>query len=198
MKREGTRTFELYYQEPFRVFFPLGLLLGTIGVSLWPLFYWHLIIYYPATPHMRLMIEGLMGSFVVGFLGTAGPRLLGSKPLNAGEVLALLVLQLSSACCHLTRLQVLGDALFLGLLLFFVFTVLRRRSAQSNQPPPSFVLVVAGLLNAVAGMLLILFAGRSLFADQLGRLLLNEGFILFPLLGVGTFFFCRLPCTSVS
>ena len=73
------------FAEPFRIFFPLGLILGAIGVSLWPLFYWHVITFYPAAPHMRLMIEGLMGSFVIGFLGTAGPRLLEAKPLSAAE-----------------------------------------------------------------------------------------------------------------
>lgn len=192
MREESARTAGLFYQEPFRTFFPLGLLLGAIGVSLWPLFYWHLIVVYPATPHMRLMIEGLMGSFVVGFLGTAGPRLLESKPFGAAEVGALLVLQLSSACCHLARLQVLGDILFLALLLFFIFSLVRRRSGQSDRPPPSFLLVLGGLLNAIAGVLLILFSGQSLFADQFGRLLLDEGFILFPLLGVGAFFFPKL------
>ena len=38
---------------------------------------------------MRLMIEGLMGFVVIGFLGTAGPRLLEAPPLRVGEVLGL-------------------------------------------------------------------------------------------------------------
>jgi uncharacterized protein involved in response to NO len=68
--------------EPFRIFFPIGLLLGAIGVALWPLFVWHAVNFYPANAHVRLMIEGLMGSFIIGFLGTAGPRLLDSRPLS--------------------------------------------------------------------------------------------------------------------
>ncbi|MDQ3198980.1 MAG: NnrS family protein [Verrucomicrobiota bacterium] len=178
--------------EPFRIFFPLGLVLGAIGVSLWPLFYWHLIAVYPAPAHMRLMIEGLMGSFVVGFLGTAGPRLLEAAPFDGRETLTLFGLQTASAVLHLARQQAAGDILFLVLLLFFGFTLVRRRTGQSDLPPPSFVLVAGGLVNALAGVLLVLLAGHSLFADQLGRLLLNEGFILFPLLGVGTFFFPKL------
>ena len=59
----------LWVAEPFRIFFPLGLLLGAIGVALWPLFVWHAIAFYPAQAHVRLMIEGLMGSFIIGFLG---------------------------------------------------------------------------------------------------------------------------------
>ena len=33
----------------------------------------------------ELLIEGLMGSFIIGFLGTAGPRLLDASPLLAAE-----------------------------------------------------------------------------------------------------------------
>ncbi|MEO8439980.1 MAG: NnrS family protein [Spartobacteria bacterium] len=184
----------LFFAEPFRIFFPLGLLLGAVGVSLWPLFFWHVMTVYPATPHMRLMIEGLMGSFVIGFLGTAGPRLLEAEPLHPWETLTLVALQMASAIMHLARQQRAGDILFLGLLLFFIFMLVRRRSRQSDLPPPSFALVLGGFLNALAGVALILWAtpAQSPFCHQLGGLLLNEGFILFPLLGVGAFFFPKL------
>jgi uncharacterized protein involved in response to NO len=184
----------IFFAEPFRIFFPLGLLLGAIGVSLWPLFYWQLISFYPAAPHMRLMIEGLMGSFVIGFLGTAGPRLLEAKPMTASEVLTLLVLQISSALLHLTQRQFGGDILFLALLVLFLAALVRRVNARQDLPPPSFVLVLCGFLNAVAGIILILSAQRmnSFFANQLGTLMLNEGFILFPILGVGAFFLPKL------
>src|SRR5215211_4328822 len=70
---DARKSSALWVTEPFRIFFPLGLLLGAIGVALWPLFVWHSIGFYPAQAHVRLMIEGLMGSFIIGFLGTAGP-----------------------------------------------------------------------------------------------------------------------------
>lgn len=192
--QQPTRTTSLFSQEPFRVFFPLGLLLGAIGVSLWPLFYWHVISVYPAAPHMRLMVEGLMGSFVIGFLGTAGPRLLEAKPMTTAEVLMLFALQVSSALLHLNQQQGAGDVLFLGLLLFFLSTLVRRMSAGMDPPPPSFVLVLFGFLSAVGGIILILSAQQtnSFFANQLGTLMLNEGFILFPILGVGAFFLPKL------
>jgi len=51
------------------------------------------------------------------------------------------------------------------------------------------------LLNAIAGIFLIT-AAKSLtngsFTNQLGSLMLNEGFVLFPILGVGAFFFPKL------
>ncbi len=182
----------LCFAEPFRIFFPLGLLLGAIGVSLWPLYFWQVIETYPAAPHMRLMIEGMMGSFVIGFLGTAGPRLLDAEPLQTWEAGGLLFLQISSAALHLAQRPFVGDLLFLALLLFFLATLLRRASARTDLPPPSFVLVSFGFANAIGGLLLILFLSRNPFWHQTGTLLLNEGFIALPILGVGAFFFPKL------
>ncbi len=183
------------FAEPFRIFFPLGLLLGAIGVALWPLFVWHAIGFYPAQAHVRLMIEGLMGSFIIGFLGTAGPRLLDASPLIAAETCALLALQIVSAFLHLTQRQTAGDTVFLVVLLLFLGLMARRARARQDLPPPQFVLVLFGLLNAIAGIFLITAArsmANGLFANQLGSLMLNEGFVLFPILGVGAFFFPKL------
>ena len=185
----------IYFAEPFRFFFPLGLFLGAIGVALWPLFVWHAIAFYPAQAHVRLMIEGLMGSFIIGFLGTAGPRLLDASRLIAAETCVLLVLQIASAFLHLTQRQTLGDIVFLVLLLLFLGMIASRARGRHDLPPPQFVLVIFGLLNAIAGIFLIT-AAKSLtnrfFANQLGSLMLNEGFVLFPILGVGAFFFPKL------
>jgi uncharacterized protein involved in response to NO len=185
----------IYFAEPFRIFFPLGLFLGAIGVALWPLFVWHAIEFYPAQPHVRLMIEGLMGSFIIGFLGTAGPRLLDASPLITKETSVLFGLQIVSAFLHVVQRQTAGDIVFLILLLLFVGMIAKRAGARNDLPPPHFVLVLFGFLNAIAGVFLITVA-KSLtngsFANQLGNLMLNEGFVLFPILGVGAFFFPKL------
>jgi uncharacterized protein involved in response to NO len=181
--------------EPFRIFFPIGLFLGIIGVTLWPLFVWHAIAFYPAQTHVRLMIEGLMGSFIIGFLGTAGPRLLDASPLIAAETCALVALQIASAFLHLTQRQTAGDTVFLVFLLLFLGMMARRARARQDLPPPQFVLVLFGFINAIAGIFLVTAAKsmtNGLFANQLGSLLLNEGFVLFPILGVGAFFFPKL------
>jgi uncharacterized protein involved in response to NO len=185
----------IYFAEPFRIFFPLGLFLGAIGVALWPLFVWHAIEFYPAQTHVRLMIEGLMGSFIIGFLGTAGPRLLDASPLIAAETCVLLVLGIVSGLLHLVQRQTAGDIVFLTQLLFFVGMMAKRAGKRNDLPPPNFVLVLFGLINAVAGIFLITMAKSLMngsFANRLGSLMLNEGFVLFPILGVGAFFFPKL------
>src|SRR4051794_22640840 len=71
--------------EPFRIFFPVGVASGVVGLALWPLHLWGVLPVYPAMMHSRLMIEGFMAAFIVGFLGTAGPRLLSAAHFTATE-----------------------------------------------------------------------------------------------------------------
>jgi len=189
------RFFRLAVEEPFRIFFPLGLLLGAIGVALWPLFVWHAINFYPRDAHLRLMIEGLMGSFIIGFLGTAGPRLLDARPFAAPETYLLVALQVASAALYLNQKRTVGDVVFLAMLLLFLSFVARRARTRQDLPPPNFVLVLLGLVNAIGGIVLIVgarYVTNGTFLDQLGALMLNEGFVLLPILGVGAFFFPKL------
>ena len=79
-------SFRKICEEPFRIFFPAGIALGILGVSLWLLDFAGAAIAYPNLSHARLMIEGFMGSFIFGFLGTAGPRITSTTPLSLGEV----------------------------------------------------------------------------------------------------------------
>ena len=181
--------------EPFRIFFPTGLILGSIGVLLWPLFVCHAINFYPRDAHLRLMIEGLMGSFIIGFLGTAGPRLLDAPPFTGIETYSLLALQLVCAGLHLNQQRNVGDILFAATLLLFLSFVARRARTRQDLPPPNFILVIFGFVNAIVGVALV-FASRRVmngaFLDQFGSVLLNQGFVLFPILGVGAFFFPKL------
>lgn len=191
------KTATLCANEPFRVFFPLGLFLGMCGVTLWPLFVWHAIGYYPATVHVRLMIEGLMGSFIIGFLGTAGPRLLEAPAFRPIESFSLFALQVLSALLHLMRKQVGGDMIFLMVLLLFLGLVARRIRERPEMvlPPPSFVLVLVGYGCAIIGIGLVIsasFLSNGVHMNQLGALMLNQGFVLLPILGVGAFFLPKL------
>src|SRR5262245_11288886 len=100
-------------REPFRIFFPAGVLAGIVGVSLWPLFFTKLITRYPGQSHARIMAEGLFGGFIVGFLGTAMPRLLSAPPLGLRNVLLLFALHLSMITAFALQEMFLGDVLFL-------------------------------------------------------------------------------------
>src|SRR3954453_14319956 len=113
-------------REPFRVFFPWGVLAGIIGVSLWPLYFSKVILLYPGLSHARIMAYGLFGGFIFGFLGTAMPRMFSTFPFNRIEVGILFTSYAAMAVCYAFGRILNGDCLFLLVMLIFVICVLRR------------------------------------------------------------------------
>src|SRR6188474_752538 len=116
-RQSATQLWRWLAAEPYRVFFFSGAVWSIIGVSLWPLFYSQHLGFYPGVVHARLMIEAFGGAFVVGFLGTAGPRMATAPKLTPLELGWLFGLHQASALCHLGQEQRWGDALFLALLV---------------------------------------------------------------------------------
>jgi uncharacterized protein involved in response to NO len=181
-------------EEPFRLFFPVGALIGLLGVSLWPLFYAGVLTTYPGTSHSRLMIEGFMASFIIGFLGTAGPRITSAPHFTRGELLALFSLELFTAGLHFGGAHRAGDALFVLCLASFLFIIGKRFVRREDSPPPNFALVALGLLNGFIGaIILALFENKIYSAPyRIGATLLEQGFVLLPILGVAPFLLPRL------
>ena len=180
--------------EPFRIFFPTGALLGIVGVSLWVLYYLGAGIPYPSVTHARLMIEGFMASFIFGFLGTAGPRLTSTPPLARAELSGIFTLDLLAAGAHLGGAHRAGDICFLLCLLVFMAALVKRFRQRKDSPPPNFALVALGLISGVVGAGLVAYADAAQYsrAYQFGSALLNECFVLLPILGVAPFFIGRL------
>lgn len=187
--------FQLCCQEPFRIFFPLGVLVGISGISLWPLFFAGLHKSYPGIMHARMMMEGFMGAFVVGFLGTAGPRLTGAPHFSRGELWTLLGLYAGVIGVQIAGRPFVGDLIFLALLLTFASRMAWRFSRRKDLPPPSFALVAFGFMNAIAGTILLL-AGASGAGHPrctlLGSMLFHQGFVLYLVLGIGGFLLPRI------
>ncbi len=194
MKATRPGFLQLCSAEPFRIFFPLATLLGISGVSLWPLFFSGIHEFYPGVMHARLMIEGFLSGYVLGFLGTAMPRLLSAPPLRAAELWPLVVLHALCAGLHIGHQVVAGDVVFVVLLLTFAGCMIRRIHQRTELPPPGFVLVGMGYLCGVAGALLWAAGSKGWVSGNwllFGGLLLNQAFVLYLLLGVGTFLLPR-------
>lgn len=185
-------------EEPFRIFFPLGLLAGIAGVSLWPLYFAGIHKFYPGVMHARLMVEGFMSAFVLGFLGTAGPRLMSAQHFSRWELGSLLTLYFAVIAAQIAERSMRGDTLFLALLVCFATLMGRRFARRKEMPPPSFALVAIGFATAIAGTILALLGadGRRPVCSLLGGSLLNQAFVLLLVLGVGSFLlprFLNLP-----
>ena len=181
--------------EPFRLFFLSGAVWSIIGVALWPLFYAGKLSFYPAIPHARLMIEAFGGAFVVGFLGTAGPRMAGAPPLTVLELLLLFALHTATGICHLKLMTGAADLCFVAMLGLLLAGLLGRIIRfRDEPPPPQLLLALTGLLCGMAGALMFQSAAvpASPAASRLAGLLLYQGLLLPPVLGIGSFLFPRI------
>jgi len=181
--------------EPYRVFFFSGAVWSMIGVSLWPLFYAQHLGFYPNFVHARIMIEAFGGAFVIGFLGTAGPRMASAPKLTPLELVWLFALHQACAVSHLMLHMYWGDAFFIALLVSLLLClVIRVVKFRKEAPPPQMLLALTGLVCGIVGASMLL--SPKTFLDpqrlRLANLLLYQGLLLPPVLGIGSFVFPRM------
>ena len=184
-----------FIEEPYRLFFPAGLLVGIFGIALWPLWVWGGLEIYPGVVHARLMVMGMLGAFVIGFLGTAMPRMIGAGPLGVGSVLVTGIAWVMSVVAHGLLVIWLGDLLFGLSLVLLAIVILMPFSQRSDIPPPAFILTGFGVLLGVVGSVALAWSeatGGGGLIYRFGRVAAHEGFLLGSIGGVGAFFFPRL------
>jgi uncharacterized protein involved in response to NO len=181
--------------EPYRLFFASGALWSIIGVALWPLFYAQQLGFYPNLVHARLMIEAFGAAFVVGFLGTAGPRMATAPKLTPLELFWLFALHQASAISHLRLQHAWGDGFFIALLgSLLLCLVIRVVKFRKEAPPPQMLLALTGLACGIAGASMLLSPATLMDLQRLrlANLLLYQGLLLPPVLGIGSFVFPRM------
>jgi uncharacterized protein involved in response to NO len=174
-------------QNPFRLFFPLGILFGVLGVGHWAL--WSVGVKIPniALVHAALQTQGFLVSFVVGFLMTAFPRFTGTWPANKTEITVMSAASLSFLVAILRHNWLAGQIFFLALILGLIIFAARRVPHRNKDLPPSFLLMGFGFLHALLGSSFMLASrfGVSNFAIfSIGRQMVQVGFLLCMVLGV--------------
>jgi len=180
-----------FRREPFRLFFPLGVALGWLGVGHWLLYATGVTTTYSCQAHGLVQVQGFLMAFATGFLLTALPRRTASPPPSAAEVgLAAVALTATSVAAIVERWRIAEaayGAVFALLLRFALRRFLGRGAGR--RPPAAFVLVPLAALAGVAGGALL--AGGTLpgvpaGAMTLGRLLVEQGVFLCLAVGVGS------------
>jgi len=182
------------HEEPFRLFFPLAVLAGLVGVLLWPVMLAGWMSDYPGLRHARLMTNGFFGGFILGFLGTSLPRLLEVKPFTAIEAIVPLLLHLACVVAYTFGATLIGDVSFAAALMALLLALGRRFSQRQDLPPPGFVLMPLAFACALAGLVLQHAAAQRELDpawELLGRLWAYHGFILLCILGAGGFLLPR-------
>ncbi|MDB6068844.1 MAG: hypothetical protein JWL81_15, partial [Verrucomicrobiales bacterium] len=184
--------------EPFRLFFFSGALWSVAGVSLWIFYYAGMLTFYPGLTHARIMMENFGGGFVVGFLGTAGPRMLSGPRLSRLELVVLFSLHMAGGMCHWKLMPAAGDGCFAVMLGVLVMGFLGRAVGcwKKGAMRPQLALALAGLGSGMTGALLL---GNAAWLEKTGMegwrlagLLLYQGFLLLPVMGMGSFLFPRI------
>jgi uncharacterized protein involved in response to NO len=181
--------------DPFRLFFPLGIVLGVAGVSIWPAYYFGLTAGYSGRAHAFVQADGFLYAFVAGFLLTAIPRFTGTDGPGRPVQYALAALLILATVAFEVQAFSVGHLAFLAAHVTVMVLAARRFARRRNQPPDTFVLVGAGMVTGLVGAALNAAGALELLDprwDTLGRRMLTEGMVLLLVLGVGGFLGPRL------
>jgi len=178
-------------REPFRVFFPLGVVLAWAGVGHWLLYALGVIDGYRPVFHAMTQIQGFLMCFAVGFLFTMIPRRTGSTPPAAWQMAVCLAAPVLTTVAAWQQRWALAQAAWLVLALTLVgFAVSRFLGAGSKRRPPnSFVWIPAGVLMGIVGSALTgayaMLGVEYAWLHGLGRGLVLQGMFIAFVLGVG-------------
>src|SRR6266571_8903084 len=177
--------------EPYRVLFPLGVLLAWAGVLHWLLLAIGVIDEYRSIFHAFAQIEGFMTCFAVGFLFTLIPRRTATAPPAAWQMAVALTAPVIIVICAWFDRWALSQVPWLVLMAVLIqFAVSRFRAPGAGlRIPNSFVWVVLALLMGVAGSILAgvgaAVGGDAFWLHEVGRALVLQGMFTGLVLGVG-------------
>ena len=184
-------------REPFRVFFPLGVLFGCVGVGHWLSYALGLKDSYSGFYHAWLQVGSYMSCFIVGFLLTALPRFSATAPASSVELLIALGLVGTHAIALWTTQWLVAETCFAGLTVFVAIFAGRRfaKKTATVGPPTEFAWIPTALALGLLGTALVMFGqiGRvPRWLIGVGMPMAQQGFLLGIVLGVGGFMAPRL------
>ncbi len=176
--------------EAYRIFFPIGFSFGLYGVALWIFFWLGWLSFFPALVHAQIMVGGFLFFFVVGFLGTAVPRLTATSGMTRTETFAGILFAVGVALATALRHDRCFYSLMTGAITFLVVFMARRRLQSKRNPPAAFEIAFSGIVSGLLGAFLLAidsFGASSAFGALLGRQLFFHGMMLGLVFGVGGF-----------
>lgn len=175
--------------EPFRIFFPLGVLLGWIGVGHWLTYATGITATYSCKVHGLIQMQAFMVAFAMGFLLTAVPSRTRTPAATPTESSAMITALIVSTAAAMAEWWVLSEIAYAGALLLLGQFALRRFIGRgARRPPAAFVLVPIAAMQGPGGAALIAAAeykDMPVWASGLGRLMVEQGVFLCLAVGVG-------------
>ena len=181
---------QIFCEEPYRLFFPLGLFTSLIGISHWLWYYAKLTDTYSCNYHGLFQMQGFEAAFVVGFLMTALPRFLEVPGARPWEIALALGAFLATTGGLYQEHQATAQTGFLILMGHLSVFAARRYLRRQDELPETFRLIPFGLLNALLGSTLILNPIPGFV--KLGERLVEQGMILAFILAIAPYLGSRL------
>ena len=176
--------------EPFRIFFPLGVIFAWIGVGHWLAYATGLTASYSCKFHGLVQMQAFMMAFAVGFLLTALPRRTQAPVASSDELIAFVAALVLTMAGAIMERWVVSELAYAAIFVLLAQFALRRFMAGSanRRPPAAFVLLPIAALQALAGAILIAmaeFPNTPPSSASLGRLLVEQGVFLCLAVGIG-------------
>lgn len=196
------KIFFRFCEEPYRIFFPLGILCGIFGIGHWFVYASGWAATYSTYMHASIQIETYMICFIAGFLMTALPRMSATKPASWIETCGLLILISSILVSLYSSRWIPAHLLFIASLVWLLFFGVRRLAPAGAQarvkPPVEFLWVPTALLHGILGSLLLITGISKItaaWAIMTGKSMVQQGLVLSIVLGIGGFLAPRLMGT---
>ncbi len=176
--------------EPFRIFFPLGVICAWIGVGHWLLYATGVTATYSCKFHGLVQMQAFLMAFAVGFLLTALPRRTQAPVASRTEIMAFAGALILTTGAALADLWIVSEIAYAAIFVILAQFGLRRFSARSanRRPPAAFVLLPIAALQGLVGAILIATAelpNTSAWSGSLGRLMVEQGVFLCLAIGIG-------------
>lgn len=175
--------------EPYRLFFPVGWILGLAGGLIWLPWLFNITDVYPGPHHPDLMIGGFLMTYSLGFITTALPHFTSTQAMTLNERITAWSIVGFLIFSFFLPIKAFAHGAELLLVLFIFFFAARRFLARSNNPPPSFAFIGIGLFLGAIGSLLLMLLDLDLI-DQSFRLIARSmfysGFMLSLIIGIGS------------
>lgn len=204
MKPSTREIVNRFCDEPYRLFFPLGMIFGIVGVSHWLLYAIGWIKTYSFFYHSSVQIMAYTACFITGFLLTAMPRFSATAHASKNEILLFLSCILAIFIFLTLGLWIAAEISFLlwmfNLGKFGVsrFTKRKGGAGSPNSPPLEFVWIPIAIIHGVVGSLLLILSQARLipvYLSAVGKPMNEQGFLLSVVVGVGGFLIPRIMGT---
>jgi uncharacterized protein involved in response to NO len=178
----------VWRREPYRLLFPLGVVLAQVGVVHWLLYAVGVAVRWRSTFHALALVHGFLLCFALGFLYTFIPRRTGTPGPSAVQLGVSLVLPVLVTASAWVEAWLWSQLFFLAQLVVLLGFVVPRvlLPSEGRTVPEGMVWVPVAVATGAAGSVLTALPPVGVpWLHGLGPGLLLQGFFTCLVLGVG-------------